>query len=294
VGTGPANLTVQDVAGVPSAFLSFGVQKGFFKKRGLNVKVVPAQGGAAIIPAVVSGKVQIGGSNLVSTLLATSKGLPLQVIAPGTSAPDTTSKDFVGILVRGNSPIRSAKQLEGKTIAINTLNNVNDVTDKAALAKQGVDVSKLKFTEVELPDMVAALNAGRVDAITPIEPFLTAGLQSGDRLVARPYVQTKPGLEVGSYLASKKYISENPSVIKRFTAALRETGAYVAGHPGQLRTLLATKGKVPEKLANKMTLPVWHGQVDMSSLQLYGSLMQRYGLLKSPPSLGDVVAKPGG
>jgi NitT/TauT family transport system substrate-binding protein len=294
VGNGPAKLTVQDIAGVPSAFLSFGVQKGFFKKRGLDVKVVPAQGGAAIIPAILSGKVQIGGSNLVSTLLATSKGLPLQVIAPGTSAPDTTKKDFVGIVVRGDSPIHSAKQLQGKTIAINTLNNVNDVTDKAALAKQGVDVSKLKFTEVELPDMEAALSSHRVDAITPIEPFLTAAVQAGDRVVARPYVQTKPGLEVGSYLSSKKYISENPSVIRRFTAALRETGAYAAAHPDELRALLASKGGVPAKLANKMTLPAWNGQVDMSSLHLYGTLMKRYGLVKQPPSLGSVVAQPGG
>src|SRR3954447_26182802 len=87
---GPTKLTVQDVAGVPSAFLSFGVQKGFFRKQGLDVKVVPAHGGAAIIPAVLSGKVQIGGSNLVSVLLATSKGLPIQVVAPGTSAPPRT------------------------------------------------------------------------------------------------------------------------------------------------------------------------------------------------------------
>jgi NitT/TauT family transport system substrate-binding protein len=156
-----------------------------------------------------------------------------------------------------------------------------------------VDVSKLKFTEVELPDMQAALSSHRVDAITPIEPFLTGALQGGNRLVARPYVQTKPGLEVGSYLASKKYISENPSVIQRFTAALRETGAYVAQHPDELRALLASKGNVPEKLANDMTLPQWNGQVDMSSLRLYGTLMQRFGLLKQPPSLGDVVAKPG-
>jgi NitT/TauT family transport system substrate-binding protein len=291
---GPAKVTVQDVAGVPSTFLSFGVQKGLFRKQGLDLKVVPAQGGAAIIPAVLSGKVQFGGSNLVSVLLATSKGLPIQVVAPGTSAPDTTSKDFVGIVVRGDSRIRTPKQLEAKTIAINTLNNVNDVTDKAALEKQGVDVSKLKFTEVDLPDMEAALAARRVDAITPIEPFLTSALQAGNRLIARPYVQTKPGLEVGSYLASKQYISEHPDVVRRFAAGVRETGAYVAQHPGELRNVLATKGKVPAKLARKMALPVWHAQVDMASLQLYATLMKRFGLVKEQPSVKDVLANPSG
>jgi NitT/TauT family transport system substrate-binding protein len=291
-GSGPVKLTVQDIAGVPSGFLSFGVQKGFFQKRGLDVKVVPAQGGATIIPAVVSGKIEIGGSNLVSTLLATSKGLPIQVIAAGTSAPSSATRDFVGLVVAGDSDIRSPKQLEGKTIAINTLNNVNDVTDKAALAKQGVDVTKLKFTEVPLPDMGAALAAHRVDAITPIEPFLTSALRAGNRLIARPYVQTKPGLEVGSYVASKKYIGDNGDVVRRFAAAIDETGAYVAKHPDELRATLATAGKVPKPLASRMTLPEWKGQVDMGSLQLYGSLMKRFGLVKEQPSVEGVVAGP--
>lgn len=291
---GPVKLTVEDTAGVPSSFLSFGVEKGFFKKHGLDVNVVPAQGGAAIIPAVVAGKVQIGGSNLVSALLANAKGLPIQVVAPGTSAPSTANRDFVGIVVNKNGPIKAPKQLEGKTIAINTLNNVNDVTDKAALAKLGVDPNKLKFTEVELPDMQAALAAHRVDAITPIEPFLTAALKSGGRLISRPYVQTKPGLEVGSYVSSKKYVSENPDVIKRFDAAIRDTGAYAAKHPGELRDLLAKKGKVPEKLASSMTLPVWHPTVDMQSVKLYASLMQRFGLVKSVPDVNGAVASGAG
>jgi NitT/TauT family transport system substrate-binding protein len=291
-GGGPVKLTVQDTAGVPSSFLAFGVQKGFFKKQNLDVKVVPAQGGAAIIPAVLSGKVQIGGSNLVSALLATSKGLPIQVVAGGTSAPANSNRDFVGILVNGNGPIRTPKQLEGKTIAINTLNNVNDVTDKAALAKQGVDVTKLKFTEVELPDMEAALAAHRVDAITPIEPFLTSALRAGDRLIARPYVQTKPGLGVGSYLSSKKYIEQNPDVVRRFAAAVDETGAYVAKHPDELRSVLATAGKVPKPLATKMTLPQWKGTVDMATLQLYSSLMKRFGLVKDQPAVQGVIARP--
>ena len=80
----PTTISVQDTAGVPSAFLEYGVQKGFFKKRGLDVKVKPSQGGATVVPAVVSGSVDIGGSNLVSVLLAQSKKIPVKIVAPGT------------------------------------------------------------------------------------------------------------------------------------------------------------------------------------------------------------------
>src|SRR5687767_8910817 len=69
----PARLSVQDTAGVPSAFLAYGVDKGFFEDHQLDVEVTPSQGGATVVPAVVSGDSDIAGSNVVSVLLAQSK-----------------------------------------------------------------------------------------------------------------------------------------------------------------------------------------------------------------------------
>jgi len=44
---------------------------------------VPAQGGAAIVPAVISGDDQIGFSNMVSLILAAAHGLPVMAVAYG-------------------------------------------------------------------------------------------------------------------------------------------------------------------------------------------------------------------
>src|SRR5215208_3372386 len=178
-----ATVKVEDTAGVPSAFLEYGVQKGFFKKRKLTVNVKPSQGGATVVPAVVSGNVDIGGSNLVSVLLAQGKGIPLKIVAPGTFVQADRKKDFSAILVKGSSDIRSPKDLEGKTLAVNTLKNVAEVTAKASLSKKGVDVSKIKLTEVDFPDMNAAIEQGRVDAAFVIEPFVTQGVAAGSRIV---------------------------------------------------------------------------------------------------------------
>jgi NitT/TauT family transport system substrate-binding protein len=288
--SGPAKITVQDTAGVPSSFVALGVHKGFFKREKLDVKVSIGQGGAAIIPAVVSGKVQIGGANLVSSLLASSKHLPIQVVAPGTFAPDTTRRDFVGIVVRKDSPIRTAKQLEGKSLAVNTLKNVNDVTDRFALAKRGADPRRLRFTELELPEMTAALASNRIAAATVIEPFLTQALGAGDRLISRPYVETRPGLEVGAYVAGKSYIASHADVVKRFQAGMRATAAYVTEHQAEMRAFLTKTGGIKRSLAKRIVLPTWKGRVDLGSLRLYATLMQRYGLTKERPSPEDAVA----
>jgi NitT/TauT family transport system substrate-binding protein len=280
-------VTVQDVAGIPSEFLTAGVKKGFFSRHGLDVTVKIAAGGAAIIPAVVSGETQFGGSNVVSVLIAASKGLPIQMVASGTFGPRTEDDDWSAILVRGQSAVRTPKDLEGKTIAVNTLNNVATETANAALKNLGADPSKVKYTEVDFPDMLAALQKGRVDAAFEIEPFVTAGLAQGARRVVSPYYATKPDLQIGSYVATKEYVQEHPDVVKAFRDGLDDTAAFVRENPGEFRKLLASQGV---KGAQKLQLPTWKAAIDRGSLETHASLMRQQGLIEKPPPLNEVVA----
>ncbi len=279
-GGSSSTVRVQDTAGVPAAFLEYGVKRGYFKKRKLTVQVKPSQGGATVVPAVVSGSVDIGGSNLVSVLLAKSKKIPLKVVAPGTFVQADRTKDFSAIIVKGDSPIRAPKDLEGKTLAVNTLKNVAELTAKASLAKKGVDVSKLKLTEVDFPDMVGAVGKGRVDAAFAIEPFVTLGLKVGDRIVDRPYVGTKPGLQIGCYFTSQKYLSKNGGVVKRFQQGVADTAASISKDPQSFRDFLPKGSSIPPPAAQKVILPAWKAKTDQASVDLTAQLMRKYGLVK--------------
>jgi NitT/TauT family transport system substrate-binding protein len=284
-----STVQVQDTAGVPAAFLEYGVKQGYFKKQKLNVKVKPSQGGATVVPAVLSGSVDIGGSNLVSILLAKSKNIPLKVIAPGTFVQ--RKQDFSAIIVKGNSPIRSPKDLEGKTLAINTLKNVAELTAKASLAKQGVDVSKVKLTEVDFPDMIGAVNKGRVDAAFPIEPFVSLSQKAGDRIIERPYLGTRPGLQIGCYFTSEKYLSQNGDVVKRFQKGVAATAASIAKDPKAFRDFLPKGSSIPPAAAQKVVLPDWKAKSDPASVALTAQLMQQYGLVKTKPDTKDVLGE---
>lgn len=285
----PARVRVQDTAGVPSAFLEYGVEQGFFKQRKLDVEVKPSQGGATVIPAVVSGSTDIGGSNLVSVLLAKDKGIPLKIVAPGTFVQNDSQQDFSGILVAGDSDIRSPKDLEGKTLAVNTLKNVAEVTAKASLAKDGVDVSKIELTEVDFPDMTAAVEQGRVDAAFAIEPFVTQGLAAGSRLVDRPYVGTKPGLQIGCYFVSEQYLAENRDVVERFHDGVAETAEAIARDPAGFRAFLPEASEIPPPAAKEAILPDWKADSDQASLDLTAELMERYGISEGKPDTSDVI-----
>jgi NitT/TauT family transport system substrate-binding protein len=290
-GGGPERVSVQDTAGVPSAFLEFGVQRGFFKERGLDVQVTPSQGGATVVPAVVSGDSDIAGSNLVSVLLAQGKGVPLKIIAPGTFVRNQASQDFSAILVAGDSDIRSPQDLEGKTMAVNTLKNVAELAAKASLAKRGVDVSKIELTEVDFPDMNAALAEGRVDAAFQIEPFVSLGVKEGHRVVDRPYVGTKPGLQIGCYFTSERFLSENGDVVERFRQGVADTAAAIAEDPAAFREFLPEASEIPPPAAEQAVLPAWKAENDEASIDLTAELMDRYGVVEERPDTSDAVAE---
>jgi NitT/TauT family transport system substrate-binding protein len=273
-----ASVRVQDTAGVPSAFLEYGVQEGFFKDRKLDVEVTPAQGGATAVPAVVSGDMDIAGSNLVSVLLAQGKDIPLEIIAPGTFVRNDPKQDFSAIIVAGDSDIRSPQDLEGKTLAVNTLKNVAELTAKASLAKKGVDVERIELAEVDFPDMNGALSAGRVDAAFQIEPFVSLALSEGHRIVDRPYVGTKPGLQIGCYFTSTQYMEQNEDVVERFQEGVADTAEAISKDPAAFRDFLPEASEIPPPAAQKAILPTWKAESDQASLDLTSELMERYGV----------------
>lgn len=288
----PATLKVGVIPIADVAPLYLGIRKGFFKQQKLTIKPQLAAGGAAITPAVVSGNFQIGFSNTISMLIASSKGLPIQIISQGVLGGTSKSKAWADLLVAKNGPIKTVKDLEGKTIAVNTLKNICEVTIKASLEKQGVDVSTLKFTEIEFPDMVAALDAGRVDGACEVEPFVSLGKAGKDRGIDPFYVNTAPDLTVATYFTSKQYAQSHADVVKRFATAMNKSLTYAQGHSAEVRNILPTYTKIPPAAAQKINLPVWKTDLNRPTIELASRLSKKYGLITEQPDLNELIQQP--
>jgi NitT/TauT family transport system substrate-binding protein len=288
---GSVAINVAETAGIPSAFLTYGVQEGFFEEEGLDVTVDTSAGGAAAVPGLVSGGIQLAGSNTVSALLAASKGLPISMVAPGTFASETEGEDFSAVIVTEDSDIQEPADLAGKTIAVNTLENIGDVTISAALEEQGVDPEGIKFVEIGFPDMLPALERGQIDAAWEIEPFVSIGATSGTRPVLWPYVDAYPGLMVGSFLATNEYREQNPEVIESFRKGLAATAEAVSADPDAFRAALPELAKMTPEVAEAMTLPVWKTEVDVDSLTFIEEQMRAQGVIAEPFDVSTIVAE---
>lgn len=272
---------------VDVAPIYLGKAQGFFSKRNIDVTLEQAQGGAAIVPAVVSGQYQFGFSNVVSLMLAQAQNVPIKAVANGNNATADPKKDF-GMLVVKDPAITTAKDLEGKTVATNTLKNIVDTSVKEIVKQAGGDSSKVKFVELGFPDMAAALDAGRVQGIFVVEPFLSAALAKGWHTVGS-FAEVQPNLTISAYFTSQQEIAKNADLVSRFTDAMKESLAYADAHPDAVRQIVTTYTTIKSDVAAKMTLPKYSAEIDKSSLDKLSTLMVEDGLLKQPADTSKLL-----
>jgi NitT/TauT family transport system substrate-binding protein len=272
-----------------AAPLFLGAKKGFFEEERLEIDPVIAQTGNDIITTMVSGDTQFGFVGYVPALSASSQGLPVKVVANSDNGAATAKKEWTQILVTKDSPIREAKDLEGKTIASNALKGVGEVVIKASLDKQGVDPNSIKLIEVPFPEMPGALERGRVDAIWAPEPFLTQVLGTGARSIDAPLVTLGKNYVNGAYVTTEEYLGENADVVERFAKAMRRSNEYAGSHPEEVRAILGDYTQIPPDVAQKILLPSWPPEINRTQLEELSGYAEQYGVIKEQPNLDELL-----
>ncbi|MEU4232413.1 ABC transporter substrate-binding protein [Nonomuraea sp. NPDC026600] len=283
---GKTKVTAGVIAIVDTAPIHLGKAKGFFDEQNIDLTITPVQGGAAAISGAVSGQFQFAFANTTSLLTAKQQGLDVQVVANGVSSTGQQGKDFSAVLVKNDSPIRSAKELAGKKISVNQLKNIGDTTVRASVRKAGGDPSGIQFVELPFPDAPAALQAGRVDAVWVVEPFVSQALSQGARAVAWNFADAAPDLTVAMYFTTGK---TDADLTKRFTAAIRKSLEYADSHPDEVRDVLKTYTKIAPEVIAKIYLPKWPAEVNKASVQTIADLALADGILKDKIDVSALV-----
>jgi NitT/TauT family transport system substrate-binding protein len=287
----PTTLKVGVIPIADVAPLYLGMKQGFFEDEGLKIEPALAEGGAAIVPAVVSGDDQIGFSNTTSLIIAASKKLPVQIIAQGVQGGTGEDDAWDAVLVPKGSKIKSADDLAGKTIAVNTLNNVGPLTINTALEKRGIDYKDVKYVEVPFPDMNAALESDRVDAAWAVEPFYSQGLGAGSKALLHPYEETAEHLTVATYFASKEYIAKNRDAVDGFKRAIEKSLQFASDNPDAVRQIVTEYTQIPPEAAKAIKLPVWSSDLGEDTIQETIELATKYGFTEEAPSLDDLILR---
>jgi NitT/TauT family transport system substrate-binding protein len=293
-GQETTTLKVSYVPYVGAAPFKLGIEKGFFKKRGLEIEENQGPAPAPIMAQVVSGQLDIGFTTIPALIAAVSGGAPLQAISAfdGVIDPDNPQG---AILVKEGSGISSPKDLEGKKVGVVALQSELDVLLHEVVRRDGGDQENVKSVQVPFPEMLAALKAGRVDAVVNVEPFLTlAKKEGGYESISFPEVEVVPNRAVTAFVASKDFIADNQDTIEKFRAAMKESLEYADAHPEEAQQTMSAIADMEPELLKEINLGViFDPTLDVESIEQFRSLMQDFGYVKDPPPAADLLAQGG-
>lgn len=280
-------ITVGTMPVADTAPLQLAVSKGLFEKEGLKVKLQTIAGGAEAIPKLKSGALDVSFGNYVSLLQANANGvLKPRILAEGFEGASNTHS----ILVLKDSPIRTAKDLAGKKIGVNTKRNVSTLLVQAGVQPAGIKLDEDKsFVEMPFPNMEAALKSKSVDAVQAVEPFVTQ-IQTtlGGRIVLDLSQGSMAKFPIAGYASTAEWAEKNPKTVAAFQRGLI-AGQKLAQDLKTVQEVLPTYTKIDSKVAATLNMGGYPTSLSATRLQRVPDVMQQYGYLSEPVDIKTLL-----
>lgn len=265
---------------------------GYFKDAGIDVQIEPNTSGAAVAAAVAGGTIEIGFSNLLALVVAYEKGIPFTMIASGNLAV-AGPHPAIGLLsVKKSSPIHAAKDLEAKTVAVDSLGSFSVPGVRNWMDTQGADSKTVRFVELPYSAMPAAIASGRVDAgclTYPSDP--TLGMANDPlRLVAGVYNAIADRFLFTAWFATTAWVNAHRDTTRRFADAIKRASVWGNTHHAQGAAIIAKYvGQSPADI-NAAPRAVYGTDLTPALVQPTIDLLAKYGIIRAPFSAREMIA----
>lgn len=260
------------------------IEKGFFKKYGLDVEVVEFRGDATHVKALLSGDIDVS-INMGATegIVSASKGAKIRLWVV---ANPITPYHFVARKEAGTT----LQALIGKSVAVSGIGAISYHIPRIVLERSGIDPEKFKYVAVGSPaDRFKALVAGKVDAtvVTNTEAAKLASYPEIIDLVNVPKIVPEIPYEFG--MAREDYIQKNADTLYKLAKAIIEANRWIAANR-------AGSVEVARKILPEETAEVLGRAYDMADPRLWGvngdfseasykytaDFLQKVGYMKAP------------
>lgn len=285
------NLTVAAVPTSDSAGLYIAAQRGYFAQQGLHVKIIPAISGATVIQRQLEGKLDVTAGNYVSYILQNAlHHSDLRILAAGS----VMGPNFQMIMVPPGSPITSATQLKGKTIAVNVTQNIGTVLVDSVLNSNAIMPANPKDVHYKaikngFPKMVQDLNKHKYAAAWMPEPFITEAEEQGARPVADADQGLTQNLPIEGYIVTHQWERKYPRTAAAFKRALLEGQRVADSNPPAVEKAIEKYTGIRESTADILASPTYPLHLDRVSIQRIANLMLQFGLIQHGYSTAGMI-----
>jgi len=249
---------------------------GFFKKQGVDVKVINISGGTQGAQMMVSGGVDVSFDDPISCITATAAGVPVVDIFAGTPT--------MPFLIVGAPGINNLAELKGKRVGSSGLGlSASRLALLVGLKRLGLDPEKEQITIVaagQEPERIAGLSSGAIAATVISPEYRTKLDQLGIPLLA-DLRTLNISWETASIITTAKNMQTKRDVIERVIRALLQANAYILNPANRSRLLDVLTAQLALKSAQ-------------DAAAVYDDLIKYYVLKKPYPNregISNIIAE---
>jgi ABC-type nitrate/sulfonate/bicarbonate transport system substrate-binding protein len=265
----------------PTILATVAKEKGLFEKEGLKPEITIYRGGGETFEAIAAGSADLG--TVAVPLLATSRKRGVLTKIVGASG-DEWSGWILG--VKADSPIKSARELDGKKIGITSAGSGTDTLALWAQSEHKVNFSRIG---VGGGGLVPNLLNNNLAAAVIYSPLSYQVVSEGKVRVLIDFATAMPPNLIGGWTATEKNLKERRPFIQKGLNALYGALEYMRNNPDYAIKTIAENNELPPAIA-KMELEKTFlrlsrdGQTKLASVQKALDLAAASGVKDMAPA----------
>lgn len=241
------------------------------------------------IQTVVTGDVDIGGAFNGAVVKLLAKKAPIKAVLGYYGADENT---YSGYYVKEDSPIKSARDLIGRKIAVNTLGAHHEFMVREYLARNKVsDAQARQVTLVATPPVTGeqALRQGHVDVTTLGGVLRDKALERGGIRALFTDRSLYGDFTAGTLVLHTKFIEQNPHATRHLVSALARSIEWARTTPAaEVRARFVKVIEARKRAESADTIQYWRstgvagkgGVIKDAELQIWIDWLVKDGLLK--------------
>lgn len=269
-----------------------GKEQGFFSDEDISVSQMVAETPPARVAAVQSGAAQMAEVPTSTFINALEQNLGLHAIAPEYGYPPDGRSDAyenIDLMVGPDSDISGPEDLEGKKVAVPGRRDLMEILASNEISRAGGDPDAVDWVPLDFRSQVAALQAGRVDAVMVPFPFTLMVKGFGGSTLAQPGGAFFEQAPTTIWVVNDE-VAADADLVERLERALYESNQYADDHQDEVYAIASRRTGLPEDVLKDAGAKTHYPtSLDPQSLQVVADKMFELGFLEEQMDVTDDV-----
>ena len=259
---------------------------GYFKERGIKVDIAVGASPDGALAQLMSNQKDVAMTGTAPLTAAVANGLPVVAVL---NAQDQNPTPTWGLMLKADSPFQSIADLKGKKIGLPGIASPQGAALLLALEGAGMTRDDVEIVNLPFPGVLAAIEAGTVDAGVPIGLFYTLSVQQGYREFHEVFaagIQNSPAV---LFAANKAWADQNADLLKRFNEAMSLAYDYANANPDKVREIDGQQTQLPKEFIATREIQPFEAGFDAGAWATEAGIYAKFGFISRVPEPSEYI-----